>query len=66
MVTITIIGADGLKLRHADTRDVQPFFFYQFYTFDDHYSKSSKGTEPQFNDTRSFEVVFDEKALQYF
>lgn len=45
---------------------MSPFFFYQFYTFDDRYSSNSIGTSPKFNDTFSYEVLVDAKAIQYF
>ena len=37
-ITITIVGAKDLKMRYANVSNVSPFFFYQFYTFDDRYS----------------------------
>ena len=66
MVTISIVKAHGLKLRYADVSNVSPFFFYQFYTFDDRYSANSVGVNPTFNDTFSYEVFCDAKAIQYF
>ena len=66
LVTITIVGAKGLKTRYADMSNVSPFFFYQFYTFDDRYSANSVGLNPQFNDTYSYEVLVDAKAMDYF
>ena len=60
------MGCSNLNLSYAGVRDVAPFFFYQFYTFDDRYSKNSAGINPKFNDTFSYEVVFDSKAHSYF
>ena len=45
---------------------MQPFFFYQFYTFEDRYSHTSAGVNPRFNDTFSYEVLVDSKAINYF
>ena len=45
---------------------MQPFFFYQFYTFEDRYSSSSSGVNPRFNDTFSYEVLLDSKATNFF
>ena len=66
LITITIVGAKDLKMRYANVSNVSPFFFYQFYTFDDRYSSNSVGTNPQFNDTYSYETLVDAKAIQYF
>lgn len=66
LVTISIVGASGLKMRYSDVSNVSPFFFYQFYTFDDRYSSNAVGTNPTFNDTYSYEVMVDSKAIGYF
>lgn len=66
LITISIIGAKELKTRYADVSNVSPFFFYQFYTFDDRYSANAIGLNPQFNDTYSYEVLIDAKANDYF
>ena len=66
LVTISIVGASGLKMRYSDVSNVSPFFFYQFYTFDDRYSSNSVGTSPTFNDKYSYEVMVDAKAIGYF
>ncbi len=66
LITITIVGAKDLKMRYANVSNVSPFFFYQFYTFDDRYSSNAVGTNPQFNDTYSYETLVDAKAIQYF
>lgn len=66
LVTISVVAAHNLKTAYSNTVDMSPFFFYQFYTFDDRYSCNSIGTSPKFNDTFSYEVLVDAKAIQYF
>lgn len=46
--------------------DVSPFFYYQFFTFDERYSSNSSGINPRFDDSYSYEVTFDARAIQYF
>jgi len=46
--------------------NISPFFFYQFYTFDERYSSNSVGTNPTFNDMYQYEVYCDAKAIKYF
>lgn len=66
VVTISVVGCSDLKLPYADVREVTPFFFYQFFTFDDRYSKNGVGINPKFNDTFSYEVTFDARSTAYF
>ena len=54
------------KVPYASVSDICPFFFYQFYTFEDRYSHNAVGVNPKFNDTFSYEVEFDAKANNYF
>ena len=63
LITITVVGCQGLKVPYGDIAQVAPFFFYQFYTFDDRYSHNGSTTNPRFNDTQSYEVLFDAKAI---
>ena len=65
-MTVSIVGAKNLKMRYSDVSNVSPFFFYQFYTFDDRYSANAIGVNPSWNDTYSYEVLVDSKAIQYF
>ena len=41
LITITIVGCQNLKIQYASLSDVAPFFFYQFYTFEDRFSHNS-------------------------
>jgi hypothetical protein len=60
------MGATQLKVKYSDLTDIAPFFYYQFFTFDERYSGNGAGTNPKFNDTFSYEVFFDSKATSYF
>ena len=66
LVTITVVRCNNLKIKYSEISDVAPFFFYQFYTFEDRYSHNATGVNPNFNDTYSYEVMFDAKAKGYF
>jgi len=44
LVTIQIVGAKNLKVMYQEVApNISPFFFYQFYTFDDKYSANAVG-----------------------
>ena len=66
MVSISILNAQNLQTSYSEIVQMQPFFFYQFYTFEDRYSCTSAGVNPRFNDTFSYEVLVDNKAINYF
>lgn len=66
LVSIQIVGALNLQMKYAELSDVAPFFYYQFYTFDERYSTNASGVNPKFNDTYSYEVTFDSRAIDYF
>lgn len=61
-MTIRIIKAENLTMG----KDVKPFFYYQFYTFEELYSHNSIGPNPKFEDTKAYEVTFDARADEYF
>jgi hypothetical protein len=46
-----VVCCKDLQISYAGIKEVAPFFFYQFYTFDD---------------TFSYEVIFDHRAQSYF
>lgn len=65
MITIQIVGAKDLKVKYGDVSNVSPFFYYQFYDFDERYSATAIGKNPVFEDTQNYEVLFDAKMVSY-
>jgi hypothetical protein len=53
-------------MKYSELSDVAPFFYYQFFTFDERYSPNSAGVNPRFDDSYSYEVTFDSRAIDYF
>lgn len=66
LVTINVLGCTELKAAFAALDTIQPFFYYQFYTFEERYSHNGTGINPKFDDVMSYEVMFDPKAISYF
>ena len=66
MVTVQVIAGHSLKFKYSEAADVAPFFYYQFFTFDERYSSNSSGINPRFDDSYSYEVTFDARAQAYF
>jgi hypothetical protein len=50
IVTISVLGCRDLKVKYGEIAKIAPFFYYQFYTFDERYSSTAHGPEPQFDD----------------
>ena len=65
MITINILGASNLKTKYTSS-GIAPFFYYQFFTFDEIYSSNSSGINPKFNMSKVYEVSFDAKTIEYF
>lgn len=66
MVTISVVAAHNIKVKYSNVSEIAPFFYYQFFTFDERYSTNSSGINPRFEDSYSFEVTFDSRAINYF
>ena len=62
LVTIKV-NAKGL----GTAVDVKPFIVYQFYTCDKYYSSDGTAVKDKHDwGTKSFEIEFDDKAIDYF
>jgi len=66
LITINVVGCQNLKVRYSELSNVAPFFYYQFYTFDEIYSPNGEGTSPHFDESKSYDVLLDSKAISYF
>ena len=47
------------------SKSIVPFFYYQFYTFDEHYSATLAGANPIYQDEKGYEIDFDDKFKSY-
>lgn len=65
LITVQVVGGKDIKVKYSGVSKIAPFFYYQFYTFDERYSATSTGENPIFEDTQSFEVLFDAKLINY-
>lgn len=53
-VVITVLDCKGLVSKLS--KNPIPFFYYQFFNFDEHYSQTLNGANPIFNDEMTYEV----------
>ena len=66
IIAISVIRCFDLKSKHTkDPAKIEPFFFYNFYKFDEYYSRTSKGPNPEFNDIKTFSTELDSKFKNY-
>jgi len=50
LVTVQIVGCKDLQVKYGDVANISPFFYYQFYDFDERYSPTALGKNPTFED----------------
>ena len=65
LITIQIVGCKDLSVKYGDVANISPFFYYQFYDFDERYSPTAIGKNPVFEDAQNFEVSLDAKLVNY-
>lgn len=66
IIAIQIVRCTDLHSKNAKHPDkIQPFIYYNFYKFDEYYSKSSSGPNPEFNDIKTYSTEIDEKFKNY-
>lgn len=65
IITVQVVKCLELRVRYGDIAKIAPFFYYQFYSFDERYSSTSNGPHPTFDDVQSYEVTFDGKLINY-
>jgi hypothetical protein len=63
-ITVLLTKALGLKLA-GPPRKLMPYIYYQFYKFDEHFTKTAFGTDPLFQDVKKYEVVYDNAFHEY-
>lgn len=61
-VVISVIDCKGLVSKLS--KNPIPFFYYQFFTFDEHYSQTLNGANPIFNDEMTFEVKINDPQFK--
>ena len=66
IIAINVIRCIDLKSRYATHQSkIRPFFFYNFYTFDEYISKSLEGPNPEFNDLKTYSTEIDSRFKDY-
>jgi len=57
-VTIHVVGCIDLRSSQSQA-EMAPFFYYQFYNFDERYSQTVRGASAIFDDMQPYEVTHD-------
>jgi hypothetical protein len=64
-LSLEIIECKDLFCRGTDPTMLKPFCYYQFYTFDEHYTIVSSGSNPRFDDIQNYKVAFKSEFIEY-
>ncbi len=62
---ITVWVEECWDLVSKGSKSIVPFFYYQFYTFDEHYSATLAGANPIYQDEKGYEIDYDDKFKSY-
>jgi hypothetical protein len=62
IINIQVVACNDLKAKFGEVTKMAPFFYYQFYTFDEVYSATRDGPHPEFNEVKEFVLTFDGKV----
>jgi hypothetical protein len=54
-----------LNVPGVKSSSLRPFCYYQFYTFDEHYTIVSSGSNPYFDDIRNYEVMYNSDFIEF-
>ena len=66
VISINVIRCTDLKSIHnRNPKRIKPFFFYNFYKFDDFTSRTYEGTDPEMNEMKTFTTEIDDKFRNY-
>ena len=65
IVTIEIGQGFGLSTRYSGVTNIRPFFYFQFYTFDEYYSRVYDGPNPNFGEMKSYDIMYNQRFIQY-
>lgn len=65
IVTIQVDRGQDLKVGYGNVAQIAPFFYYQFFTFEEKYSHAATGCNPSFQDTQAYTMTFDDGTLRY-
>lgn len=52
-------------MKYSGITTIAPFFYYQFFNFDERYSATGAGDNPIFEDTQNFEIKMDARLISY-
>lgn len=60
VMSITILITKAINLMTGGApRKMNPYIYYQFYKFDEHFTEVANGSDPLFQDVAKYEIVYD-------
>ena len=65
IVTIQVVKCKDLQTKSSDVTKIAPYFTYQFYTYDEKYSMTTRGPNPAYHDSQSYALTLDDQTINY-
>ena len=65
IITIQVIKCRDLQTKTSDVSKIAPYFTYQFYTYDEKYSLTTRGQNPVYHDSQSYTMTMDDQSINY-
>lgn len=65
IVTIQVVKCKDLTTKHSEISKIAPFFNYQFYTFEEKNSLTSRGQNPDFHDSQVYSLTMNDETINY-
>lgn len=66
IMSVTILISKGVNLKLSGApRKMMPYVYYQFFKFDEHFTKTAYGPDALFQDVQKYDVVYDTSFHDY-
>ena len=66
IMQVTILISKGMNLKvSGPPHSINPYVYYQFFKFDEHYTCTGNSADPLFDDAERFDVVYDSQFHEY-
>jgi len=62
---VSILNCSGLVGSSVNISNIAPYVYYQFFTFDEHFTSNRTGPDPHFDDTKVFMLKMDGSLQTY-
>ena len=65
IITISVLKCFNLQTKSSDVTKIAPYFTYQFFTYEEKYSLTTRGCNPVYHDSQSYTLTLDDDTINY-